>query len=127
MPVDNKNKDILILSEGPTQGLDDTALTAEGKYSINFSESKKRFFLSLHYNGTNTYLFVNGVEIHKCKPKGFEISAIWLCLGKISKDVLVDNLKKTGLNPYVFDFSVDCNTIAVDDILDIHKFWMKKE
>ena len=76
MPVDNKNKDILILSEGPTQGLDDTALTAEGKYSINFSESKKRFFLSLYYNGTNTYLFVNGVEIHKCKPKGFEISAI---------------------------------------------------
>ena len=49
--VDNKKKDILILGEGPTQGLDDTALTAERKYSINFAVTRKKFCLSLHYNG----------------------------------------------------------------------------
>ena len=40
---DNKKKDILILGEGPTQGLDDTTLTAEKKYWINFAEHNKVF------------------------------------------------------------------------------------
>ena len=63
--VDNKKKDILILGEGPTHRLDDTTLTAEKKYSINFRESNKKFCLSLHYNGADSYLFVNGTEIIK--------------------------------------------------------------
>ena len=46
--VDNTGKYILILGKGPTQGLDDTTLTAEAKYSINFTLSGKRFVLSLH-------------------------------------------------------------------------------
>ena len=58
--VHNKKKDISIPGEGPTQGLDDTTLTAEKKYSINCTENGKRFCLSLHYNGGNSYLFVNG-------------------------------------------------------------------
>ena len=48
MHVDNKGKDILILEEGPTQALDDTTLIAEGKCFINFTQSGKRFVLSLH-------------------------------------------------------------------------------
>ena len=60
--VDNKKKYILILDKGPRQGLDDTTLTAEKKYSINFSEKHKKIYLSLHYNGVISYLFVNGVE-----------------------------------------------------------------
>ena len=67
--VDNKKKDILILGEGPTQGLDDTTLTAEERYSINFTKSRKKFCLSLHYNGANSYLFVNGTKIIKFKAK----------------------------------------------------------
>ena len=55
----NKNKDISFLGEGPTQGSDDTTLTAEAQYSINFSRSKRKFCLSLHYNGSNSFLFVN--------------------------------------------------------------------
>ena len=55
--IDNKNKDILILSEVPTQGLDDTTLATEGKYPINFTQSEKIFVLSLHYNGSNSFLF----------------------------------------------------------------------
>ena len=64
--VDNKKKDILILGKGPTQGLEHT-LTAEKMYSINFTVTKKKFCLSLHYNGANSYLFVNGTETHKFK------------------------------------------------------------
>ena len=70
--------------------------------------------------------FVNGTEIHQFKSKDFEILAHSLCLGNISKDWSVGNMKKTGLNGYVYDFSVDYNAIAVDDILDIHKYLTKK-
>ena len=55
MHTDNKNKDILILCNGPTQGLDDTTLAAEAEYSINFSRSNRKFCLSLHYNGSNSF------------------------------------------------------------------------
>ena len=57
-------KDILVLGKGPTQGLEN-ALTAEKMYPINFTVTKKKFCLSLHYNGENSYLFVNGKEIVK--------------------------------------------------------------
>ena len=56
--IDNKGKDILILGERPTQGLDDTTLTAEGIYPINFIQSNKRFVLSLHYNKSNSFFLL---------------------------------------------------------------------
>ena len=116
-------KIILILDKGPTQGLEH-ALSAEKMYSINFIENNKRFCLSLHYNETSTYLFVNGIKIYKLSH--FEIVATPLCLGNTSKDWTVDNIKKIGLNGYVYDFSADFDTIAVDDVLDIHTYLMKK-
>ena len=122
--TDNRKKDILIFSKGPTQRLDLT-LSAEKVYSINFTKNKK-FCLSLHYNGANSYLFANGREIYKFKAKDSETVATPLCLGNISKDWTVHNMKKTGLNRYVYDFSADYDAIAVDDILDIHKYLMKK-
>ena len=61
--------DILVLGRGPTQGLGENSLTAEKMYSINFTVTKKKFCLSLHYNGGNSYLFVNGTEIYKFKAK----------------------------------------------------------
>ena len=84
--VDNKGKDILILGKSPTQGLGEHSLTAEKMYSINFTVTKKKFCLSLHYNGANSYLFVNGVEIIKVKAKDSKIVTNPLCLGNISKD-----------------------------------------
>ena len=87
--------------------MDGTTLTAEKKYSINFTKNNKKFCLRLHYNGSNSYLFVNGTEIHKFKAKDSEIVATPLCLGNISKSFSVDNMKKTVLNGYVYDFSVD--------------------
>ena len=76
------------------QGLGENSLTAEKMYSINFTVTKKKFCLSLHYNGVNSYLFVNGTEICKFKTKGSEILASPLCLGNISNDWSTDNVKK---------------------------------
>ena len=95
-------------------------------YSINFTVTRKKFCLSLHYNGANSYLFVNGTEIYKFKAKDSGIVATPLCLGNISKDWLVDDMKKTRFNGYVYNFSVDYDAIAVDDFKDIHKYLMKK-
>ena len=71
--VDNKEKDILVLGEGPTQELDDTTITAEVKYPINFTESEKRFVLSRHNNRSNNFLFVNARKIYQFKAKDSEI------------------------------------------------------
>ena len=123
--VDNKKKDILIIGKGPTQGLEHT-LTLEKMYSINFTVTRKKFCLSLHYNEANSYFFVNGTEIYRFKAKDSEIVAVPLCLGNISKDWSVDNMKKTGFNGYVYDLSIDYDATDVDDIVDIHEYLMKK-
>ena len=83
--IDNKKKYILVLGKGPIQGLKHT-LIAEKSYSINFTVTRKKLCLSLHYNGANSYLFVNGTEIYKFKAKDSEIVAAPLYLGNISKD-----------------------------------------
>ena len=88
--------------------------------------SKKKFCLSFHYNGANSYFFVNSKEIVKFKAKDSEIVASSLCLGNISKDWSTDNMKKTGFNGYIYDFSVDYDATDIDDIKDIHKYLMKK-
>ena len=124
--VDNKGKDILILGKDPTQGLGEHSLTAEKMYSVNLTDHRLKYCLCLHYNGANSYLFVNGTEIFNFKAKGSKIAATPLCLGNISKDWEVDNMKDTGLNGYVYDFTVDYDATAVDDIKDIHKYLMKK-
>ena len=80
----------------------------------------------MHYNGADSYLFVKGTEIIKCKAKDSEFIPYPLCLGNISKDWSVDNMKKDGLKGYVYDFSVEYDAIAFSDILDIHKYLMKK-
>ena len=95
--IDNKNKNILILGEGPKQGLDDSTLTTEAKYRINFTQSGKRFVSSLHYNGSNRFLFVNTKKIYQFKAKDSEIKSYALCLGNISKDFTINNMKKTCL------------------------------
>ena len=86
-------KDILVLRKVPIQGLEHT-LTAEKMYSVNFTLTRKMFCLSLHHSEPNSYLFVSGKEIVKFKAKDSAIVGTPLCLGKISKDWPVDNIKK---------------------------------
>ena len=100
-------------------------------YSINFTEKNKKFCLSLHYNGALHDInwginCINGTEIYIFKAKNSEIVASSLCLGNSSKGWLIDNMKRTGLNGYVYDFSVFYIATDVDDIKNIHKYMMKK-
>ena len=92
--VDNKKKDNLILGKGPTQGLGLHSLTAGKMYSVNFTVTRKKFWLCFHYNGTNGYLFVNGTDIIKFKAKDSGIIATPLCLGNITKNSLQTTQKR---------------------------------
>ena len=125
--ANNKKNNILVLGKDFAQGLNGTTIYVEKSYSINFTENNRKCCLSLHYDGENSYLFVNGTEIHKFKAKDSETVASSLCLGNISKDISVDNMNKnTQLNGYVYEFSADYDAIAVDDILDVQKYLMEK-
>ena len=103
--IDNRKKDILILGRRPTQGLEST-LSAEKTYSINFTKKNTKFCLSLHCNGANRYLFVNGKEIIKFKAKDSKIVPYSLCLGNISKDWANDNMKKKWLHDLMVTFMI---------------------
>ena len=95
-------------------------------YSINFTVTRKKFCLSLHYNGANSYLFVNDTEIYKFKAKDSEIVAIPLCLGNISKDWSVDNMDRTGFTGYVYDFSVDYMVLLLMILKIFISIWWRK-
>ena len=100
-------------------------LTSEAEYSINFKISQRKFCLSFHYNGSNSLLFLNATNIYQFKAYDFERKKYALCLGNISKDLTANNMKKTGRNGYVYDFSVDYNIIDTSNIIDINKYLMK--
>ena len=123
--IDNKKKDVLIIGKGPTQGLGENSLSAEKMYLISFTKVNTKFCLSFHYNGANSYLFVNGAEIYKFTAKDSEIVPNNLCLGNVSKDFSASNMIKTGFNDHIYDFIFDYDAIDVDDILDIHKYFIK--
>ena len=122
--IDNQKKYFLILGKGPTQGLYGTKLTAEAQYSINFSRSNRKFCLSLHYNESNSFLFVSATKIYQLKANDSEIKKIPLWLG-ILKGSTAINMKKTGLNGYVYEFSVDYNITDISNIINIHRYLMK--
>ena len=85
--TDNKKKKILVLGEGKTQRLDDTSISAETRYSINFPRSQRTFCLSHNYNGSNSFSFVHAAEIYQFEAKDFKIKKPYtLSLENISKD-----------------------------------------
>ena len=103
-------------------------------YFVNFTLTKKKFCLSLDYNGANSYSFVNGEEIVKFKAKDSAILAAALCLGNISNNWSVNNMKKSGPNGYVYEFYVDyvdINTSSfpvsvAEYLLSVHRYFMLK-
>ena len=122
----NKTQSVLVLGHGLIQKINDTTTCAEKMYSRNFTVDNETFCLSLHYNGDNSYLFVNGKEITKFKAKNSELIKYPMCLGNLSKDYRTDSRKSTGLYGNVYDFSVDYTAISNDKIHDIHAFLMRK-
>ena len=119
--IDNKGNDILMLGEGSMQGLNDTTLTAEAICTINFTQPNKRFVLSLHYKGSNSFLFVNATKKYYFNTKDSEIKDHVLCLGNNSKEFTINNLK----NNRIKIFSVHFNPIDTNNNIDIHKYLMK--
>ena len=71
--IDNKKKDISIFGISSTQKLDDTMLSKEAQYSVDFSRSNRKYCLSLHYNGSNSFLFINATKIYQFKAKDSKI------------------------------------------------------
>ena len=124
--TDNTKKYIAVIFEGPAYGLDDTTTMAETKYPINITKSRKKICLSLHCNAVNNFLHANGVKIHKFKAKDSKTKPYLLCSENISKDVTVNNMKKTALNGKVYHFFVSYETTDVSDIEVIHKYLMRK-
>ena len=102
MHVDNKDKNVLVLGEDPRQEVDDTTLTTEAKYSVNFTQSGKKIVLSLQYSGSNSFLYVNAVKMYKFKAKDSEIKPYPLCLGNISNNFIINNRKKKGSVQFLY-------------------------
>ena len=109
------------------QGINDTALYADKVYSQNFTQPSKKFVLSLHYNGNDSYLFVNSKQELKFKCKTDQLVKEKLCLGNLSDQWTTSESEKTGLYGKIYDFVVDYEAInGVKKIYDMHKNLMTK-
>ena len=107
----NKRNNIYIMGGGFVQGIADTTLYAEKVYIQNFTQSSKKFVLSLHYNGDDSYLFVNGKQELKFKSKAEHLVKEKLCIGNLSDQWTTDESEKTGLYGNIYDFVVDYKAI----------------
>ena len=132
----NKTQNFLVLSRGLIQLIENTTIYPEKTYSPNFSAGNKIFVLSLHYNGDNSFLFVNGRKVTQFKAKDdvFNNGRV-LALGALTVPVYISgannrlspkNVNDTKLYGNVYDFSLDYNPISNENILKIHKYLMKK-
>ena len=101
MHIHNKNKYILTLGKETTQGLGNTTLTADTKCPISITQARKRFRLTLHYNGSNSFLFINAAKIYQFEVKDSEIKIYALRLGNISNNFATKKMEKTGLKGIV--------------------------
>ena len=115
--LNNKEKNILVLGKDFIQGINGSTIYAEKMYTPNFTVYGKKICLSLHYDSDHSYLFANGRQIAKFKAKDSEIVPYPL------KDFSISN--PTGLQGYVYDFSVDYKAISNDKIQVIHRYLMK--
>ena len=133
----NKIRDILVLGKAFVQKIESKTIYAEKLYSPNFSVENKIFVLSLHYNGDNSYMFVNGQKVTQFKANDSVISSAntrILTLGTLTKPypsgannrLSPKNINDTKMYGNNYDFSVDYSSISNEDILKIHKYLMKK-
>ena len=123
----NKANNIFLMGDGFMQGINDTTLYAEKVYSKNFTQPSIKFVLSLHYNGDNSYLFVNGKQELKSKAKTENLVKEKLCTGNLSDKWSPSESKKTGLYGNIHDFVVNYKSIVgVDPIYDMHRYLMMK-
>ena len=119
----NRANHIYVVGIGFTQGIHDTTLYVEK----NFTDPGKKFMLSLHYNGDDSYLFVNGRQELKFKCKTDQLVKEKLCIGNLSDQWTTSESEKTGLYGSIYDFVVDYEQIVgVKAIYDMHRYFMTK-
>ena len=105
--ANNKRNNIYVMGKDYVQKINDTAIYAEKMYYRNFTDAGKQFVLSLHYNGNNSYLNVNGNQELKFKAKTDQLVKEKLCLGNLSDQWTTSESEKTGLYGKIYDFVVD--------------------
>ena len=119
----NRANHIYLMGTGLTQGINDTTIYAEKNFYRNFSDFGKKIVLSLHYNGDNSYLFVNGRQELKFKAKTDQLVKEKLCIGNLSDQWTTSESEKTGKYGKIYDFVVDYEKISgVKTIYDMHKY-----
>ena len=99
------------MDKGFTQGINDTTVYAEKNFYRNFADPGKKFVLSLHYNGDDSYLFVNGRQELKFKCKTDQLVKEKLCIGNLSDQWTTSESEETGLYGSIYDFAVDYEQI----------------
>ena len=115
------------MGTGLTQGINDTTIYAEKNFYRNFTDFCKKFVLSLHYNGDNSYLFVNGRQELKFKAKTDQLVKGKLCIGNLSDQWTTSESEKTGVYGKNYNFVVDYEQISgVKTIYDMHKYLIIK-
>ena len=125
--ANNKANNIYVMADLFVQGINDTTLYAEKVYSQNFSQASKKFVLSLHYYGDDSYLFVSGKQELKFKCKTEHLVKEKLCIGNLSDQWTASESEKTGLYGNIYDFVLDCKSInGVKPIYDMHRYLMTK-
>ena len=123
----NKANNIYDMDGGIVQGINDTTLYAEKTYSQNFIQPSKKFVLSLHYKGDDSYLFDNGKQELKSKAKTDQLVKEKLCIGNLSDQWTASESEKTGLYGNIYDLFVDYEQIVgVGPIYDFHRYLMIK-
>ena len=123
----NRANHIYLMGDGLTQGIYDTTIYAEKKYFRNVTEHDVKFVLSLHYNGNDSYLFVNGRQELKFKCKTDQLVKETLCIGNLSDQWTASESEKTGLYGNIYDFVVDYEQVLdVKPIYDMHGYLMTK-
>ena len=123
----NRANNIYVMGDGLTQGIPDTALYVEKNYYRNFTDPGKKFIIRLHYNGDDSYIFVNGRQELKFKAKTDQLVKEKLYIGNLSDQWTVTEPEKTVLHGNIYDFVVDYQAIVgVGPIYDMHRYLMTK-
>ena len=123
----NRANHIYLMGDGLTQGINDTKIYVEKNYYRNFTNPGKKFVLRLHYNGDNSYLFVNGRQELKFKAKTNQLGKEKLCIGNLSDKWTASQSEKTGLYGNIYDFLVDYQAaVGVGPIYEMHRYLMTK-
>ena len=126
--ANNKRNNIYVMGKHYVQGINDTTIYAEKMYYRNFTDLGKKFVLSLHYNGNNSYLYGNGNQELKFKAKTDQLVKEKLWLGNLSDQWTTSESEKTGLHGKIYDFVVDYEQIAgTTKILDMHRYLINKQ